>query len=91
MKRRRSATLLGQPQHEDQDFGDGLVQLGRDLVAELDIGERAGQHLVLLDRNVVGLCDLDNLGADRALALGDDARGAFAVVVQRDRELVATK
>ena len=77
-----------QPQHENQDLGDRLVELRRDLIAELDLGQRAGQHLVLLDRDVVGFGDLDDLVADRALALGDDARRAGAVVMQRDRKLV---
>src|ERR1700752_3401179 len=77
-----------QPQHEDQHFGDGLVELGRNLVAKLDLGERAGQDLVLLDRDVMGFCDLDDLRADRALALGDHARRAGAVVMQRYRKLV---
>ena len=35
----------------------------------------------------MGLGDLDDLGADRALALGDDARRARPVVMQRDRKL----
>ena len=56
-------------------------------LAELDIGERGGQPLVLLDRDVARARDLDNLLADRAPALGDDARRAFLVVMQRDREL----
>src|SRR5882724_4049893 len=77
-----------QAQHEHQDFGDRLVKFGRDFVAEFDIGQRAGQHLVFLDRDVMGLGDLDDLGADRALALGDDARRAGPVVMQRDGELV---
>ena len=51
------------------------------------MGQRARQHLVLLDRDVVGLGELDDLGADRALALGDDARRTGLVVMQRDREL----
>src|SRR5262249_53247988 len=55
---------------------------------ELDLGKRAGEHLVLLDRDVVGFCDLDDFCADRALALGDDARRAVAVVMQRDGKLV---
>src|SRR6516225_9777013 len=87
--RRKARSTRGprQAEHEHQHLGDSLVELDRDLVAELDIGERAGQHLVLLDRDVVGLGDLDDLGADRALALGCDARRALAVVMQRDRKL----
>src|SRR5246127_2529753 len=82
----KSARYPRQTEHEHQDLGDGLVELDGDLVAELDIGERARQHLVLLDRNVVRLGDLDDLGADRALALGCNARRALAVILQRDRE-----
>src|ERR1700758_746882 len=81
------SALLGQPQHEDQDLGDGLVELGRDFIAELDIGERAGEHFVLLDRNAVLFGDLDDPGADRALALGNDARRTGAVIMQRDGKL----
>ncbi len=79
----------GQPQHEDQYFRDRLVELGRNLVAEFDIGEGAGQHLVLFDRDVVGLGDLDDLRAQAAPALGDDPRRAGPVVMQRDRELIS--
>ena len=75
-----------QPQHENQHFGDGLVKLGRNLVADLDMGQGARQHLVFLDRNVVGLGDFDDLGADDALALGDDPGRAGLVVMQRDRK-----
>src|SRR5450756_1315680 len=77
-----SANSARQPQHEDQDLRHRLVELGRNLVAEFDIGERAGQHLVLLDRDVMGLGDLDDFGADRALALGDDPRRAALFVMQ---------
>src|ERR1700723_2102463 len=76
-----------QPENEDKDFGDRLVELGRDFLAELDIGQRPRQHLVVLDRNVVGFCDLDNLRAVAAFALGDDARCAGAIVMQGNREL----
>src|SRR5258708_9978262 len=37
----------------------------------------------------MGLGDFDDLGADRALALGDDPRRAGPVVMQGDGELVA--
>src|ERR1035438_7775580 len=84
---RHSARRLRQPQHEDQDFGDRLVKLLRDFVADLDIGKRAGQHFVFLDRDVVGFGKLDDLLADRPLALGDDPWRPLAVVMQRDREL----
>src|SRR6516165_7682104 len=86
--RRKARSTRGprQAEHEHQHLGDRLVELGRDLVAELDIGERAGQHLVLLDRDVVLFGDLDDFCADRTLALGDDARRAGAVIMQRDRE-----
>src|SRR6202011_1417494 len=47
----------------------------------------ARQHLVLLDRDIVGFCDLDDLGADGALALGNDPGRTGPVVMQRDREL----
>ena len=63
------------PKHENQHFGDRLVELRRDLVADLDLGQRPRQHLVLLDRDVMGLGEFDDLGADLALALGGD-RGA---------------
>src|SRR5690242_13559980 len=77
-----------QVQHEHQDLGDRLVELLRNLVAKLDIGERAGEHLVLLDWDVVRLRDLDDLGAGRALALGDDAgRALTLVVLERDGDL----
>src|SRR5579871_4985673 len=79
---------LVQFQHEHEHFGDGLIELSRDLVAELDIGERAGQHLVLLDRDIMLFGDLDDLCADRPLALGDDARRAGAIVMQCDGKLV---
>src|SRR5690349_11726816 len=81
-----SARPLVQAQHEDQHLRDRLVELGRNLVAELDIRERAGEDLILLYRNIVLFGDLDDLRADRALALGDDARRAGAVVMQRDSE-----
>src|SRR5580698_6304351 len=77
-----------QPEDKNQDLRHRLVKLGRNLVAEFDVGERAGQYLVFLDRDVVGLGNLDDPGADRAFALGDDPRRAGAVVMQRDRELV---
>src|SRR6266702_3216340 len=77
-----------QPQHEHQHFRDGLVEVRRDLLAEFDLGERAGQNLVLLDRDVVGLGDLDDFCADRAPALGDHYGSAAALLVmQRDCEL----
>src|SRR5882757_4022701 len=77
-----------QPQHEHQHFGDRLVEFGRDLVANFDMRQGAGQNLVLLDRDIVGPGDLDDFGADRALALGDDPGRAGLVVMQRDRQPV---
>src|SRR5258708_22019660 len=76
-----------QPQQEDQDFRHGLVEFCRNFIAELDIRQCAGQHLVLLDRDAMLFGDLDDLLADRALALGDHPRRAGPVVMQRDREL----
>src|SRR5260370_2177390 len=76
------------PKQEYQHSGDGLIKLGRDFIADLNIEQRPRQNLVLLDRDVVGLGDLDDLGADRALALGDDPRRAGPVVMQFDGELV---
>src|SRR6266404_4246803 len=77
-----------QPQHKNQHFRHRLIELSRDFIADLDIGQRARQNLVLLDRDVVGFSEFDDLGADDALALGGDARRAGLVVMQRDRELV---
>src|SRR5882757_9630035 len=77
-----------QPKHENQDFGNRLIQVRGDLIAELDIGQSARQHLVLLDRDVMLFGEFDDLGADDALALGCDPRRPCFVVVQRDRELV---
>src|SRR6516164_3076039 len=45
------------------------------------------QHLILLDRNIVGFRDLDDFGTDCAPAFGDHARRAGAIVMQRHREL----
>ena len=53
-----------QPQHENQHFCHRFVQFRRNFIAEFDVGERAGQHLILLDRNVMGFGDLDDLGAE---------------------------
>src|SRR5947199_4051766 len=39
-----------QPQHENQHFGDGLVEFGWNFVTEFDVGECACQHFVLFDR-----------------------------------------
>src|SRR5437868_810698 len=83
----QSAHAPRQPQHEDQHFGDRLVELWRNFVADLDMGQGARQHLVLLDRNVVFPGEFDDPGADDALALGDDPRRAGFVIVQRDRKL----
>src|SRR6266404_1051904 len=83
-----SADPTRQPQHEDQHFGDRLVEVRRNFVADFDMGQGAGQHLVLLDRDVVFPGEFDDPGADDTLALGDDARGACFVIVQRDRKLV---
>src|SRR3954447_8102446 len=82
------ARVTRHPQHEYQHFGDGFVKLGRDFVAELDMGERAGEHLILLDRNAVGLGELDDLLAHHTSALGDHARRAGMVVMQSDRQRV---
>src|SRR5258708_35324977 len=76
-------------QDKNQDFGDRLVKFGRNFIAELDIGERAGQHFVLFDWDIMSLGDFDDLLADGALALGDDARRARLVIVQRDCKLVS--
>src|SRR3954465_16031239 len=65
-----------QPQHEDQHFGDRLVEVGRNFVADLAMGQGPRQHLVLLDRDVMFPGEFDDPGADDALALGDDARRA---------------
>src|SRR5689334_24107896 len=78
----------GELEHKNQNLGDSLVELGGNLVADLDLRQRAGEDLVLLDRDVVGFCDLDDLLADRAAALGDDLRRARAVVMQGDGKLV---
>src|SRR5665213_2826458 len=76
-----------QPQHEDQHFGHRLVEFRGNFIAEFDVGQRPGQHFVFLDRDAMLFGHLDDLGADAALALGDHARRAGAVVMQRDREL----
>ena len=65
-----------QPQHEHEHLGHRLVKLGRDFIAELDMGERAGQHFVFLDRDVMGFREFDDLLADASPALGDDPRRA---------------
>src|SRR6185437_3568475 len=52
------------------------------------MGQGAGQHLVLLDRNVMFPGGFDDLRADDALTLRHDKRGAGLVVVQRDRKPV---
>src|SRR5258708_7191311 len=77
-----------QLQDKYQDFGDCLVELGWNFIAEFDIGKRAGQQLVLFDRDVMGFGDLDDLRTDGAPALGDDPRRAGFVIMQRDRKLV---
>src|SRR6478609_3891303 len=77
----------GQPEHEYQHFRDGFIKLGRNFVADLDIGQRPRQHLILLDRDVMGLGEFDDLGADGAPALGGDPWRTGLVIVQRDREL----
>ncbi len=77
------------PQHEGQHFGDGFIELDRDFVVEFDLRQRAGQNLVFLDRHAMLARHLDDLVADRAAALGDDARRALAVVMQRDGEILA--
>src|SRR5262252_3048607 len=74
------------PHDEDQHLGDRLVELNRDFVADLDLRQRAGERLVLLDRHAVLARRLDDLAPDLALALGDDARRAGLLVMQRDRE-----
>src|SRR5947209_14808748 len=92
-QRSSSAELLadssGQSEDKDQYFSYRLVKLCGNLVSDLDVGQRAGQHLVFLDRDVVGLGDLNNLGADAALALGGDPRRPCSVVMQRDRKLLS--
>src|SRR6266481_6744299 len=83
-----SANSTRQPQHEDQNFGDGLVELRRYFVTEFDSGERTGQDFVFLDRDVVRLGDFNDLFTDRSPALGDDPWRAGAVVMQRHRKLI---
>src|SRR3954452_4353196 len=78
-----------EPEHEHEYFRDGLVELGWNLVAEFDLGKRAREHLVLLDRDIVSLGDFDNFRANGSLALCDNAGRALFVIVQRDRELVS--
>src|SRR5262245_31457593 len=80
--------VSGEMQHEDQHFGDRRVELGRNLVAKLDMRQRTGEHFVFLDRNTVCLGDLDDLFAERSPALGDDARRTGTIIVQRDRKLI---
>ena len=81
------ANVSGERQHEDQHFGDRLVEFGRNLVAQFDMRQRAGEDFVFLDRNAIGLRDLDNLLAKRSPALGNDTRRAGVIIVQRDRKL----
>ena len=51
--------------------------------------QRAGQHLVFLDRDVVLLGHLDDLRAERSPALGDHTRRAAAfVIVEGDGDLI---
>src|ERR1700742_3680427 len=81
------SNVPGERQHEDQHFGDRLVELRRDLLAKLDMRQRTGKHFVFLDRNAIGLGDFDDLLAERSPALGDDARRTGTIIVQRDRKL----
>src|SRR5712692_660086 len=76
-----------QPQHENQHLRHRLVKLLRNFIAYFDVRKRPGQHLVLLDRDVMGPGDLDDLRTDGAPALGDDPWRAGLVVMQRDREM----
>src|SRR5690242_20681569 len=85
---------LEPPRHahdEDQHLGDRLVELDRNLVADLDLRERAGERGILLDGHAVFARGVDDLLSDLALALGDDARRAGLLVVQRDRERVLVR
>src|ERR1700722_5831585 len=81
------ANASRQSQHENQHFRHRLVELRGNLIAEFDVGERARQHFVFFDRDIMGLRGLDDLRADAALALGDHPWRARSVVMQRDREL----
>src|SRR5262245_13285700 len=49
------------PHDEDQHLGDRLVEPDRDLVADRDFGQRAGERGVLLDRHAVLPRRLDDL------------------------------
>src|SRR5262249_28535686 len=76
----------GHAQQEGEHLGDRLVELDRDLVAELDLRQRDGEACILLDRHAVRPGGLDDLLADRPGSLGDDARRARLLVVKRDGE-----
>src|SRR5579863_3286673 len=82
------ANSTRQAEHENQHLRHRLVQFGRNFIAELDMGERTGENLVLLDRNVMSARQLDDLLTDASPALGNDPRRARPVVMQRYRELV---
>src|SRR5258705_10521568 len=64
-----------------------LVEVRRNFVADLDMGQGAGQRLGLLDRDVMFAGEFDDLRTDNALALGDHPRRTGFVIVQRDRKL----
>src|SRR6185436_7045419 len=55
-----------------QDLGDGFVELGRDLAALGELGERARQRDVAEDGNAGLAGDLLDALRDEALALRDD-------------------
>src|SRR6267142_3853019 len=76
----------GDADQEGQDLGDRLVELERDLVADLDLGERGRERGILLDRHAVRPGGLDDLLADRAGALGDHPRPSRLLIMERDGE-----
>ncbi len=75
---------------ECEDVRDGNEQLARNFAAQFDARQRRRERGIFLQRHVVLARSLDDAIGDLTAALRDDTRCAVTVVMQRDRELIAS-
>ena len=71
--------------HEGKHFRDGGVQFGGNEGADIQLRQRFDKIRIVADRDVLLLCNVENLLRNAPRAFGKDAGGGFVILVVAER------